>query len=144
VNAFYRLVLITGSASRLTRLTTRDTLTKPLRDAVRNRVLFSPEQRAALAAGTALPPARSQKDADRRRWLHTLLTCDWCAGFWWSALVVVAARTAGRGGTRAALFEIPATILTASYLLGFLAEHEEQPDNHNHGKTPIQPTTTTH
>jgi hypothetical protein len=118
------LLLTTGAAARLTRLTTRDQITAPLRHRLEERVLFDPAQRAARAAGRAMPGPRSQREAQARVWLHTLLGCDWCAGFWWSALVATAGHRWGHTGW----WRLAATILTASHALGWLAEHESQPE----------------
>lgn len=115
-----RLLLTIGAAARLTRLTTRDKITEPARKHVHRFVLFSAEQRRAESAGKAMPAPKRPWEARFRIWLHTLITCDWCVGFWWSAVLGLFAH---RKGDRA-VFQVPAGILTAAYALGLLVEHE--------------------
>lgn len=110
-------VLITiGAAARLTRLATRDTITAGLRD----RVLYTREQRAAQRAGEPLPPPASDRAARVRLWLHNLVTCDWCAGLWISTLVVLLAVLVGPHPVVLTL----GAALAVSYAVGWLAGHE--------------------
>jgi hypothetical protein len=118
---FYTLVIITGAAARLTRLTTRDRIIAGLRAFVHQRVLFHPTQRAARAAGQPLPTPPRPRAAVFRTWIYALITCDWCVGVWWCAIVGVLAYLSGGSPW----FTVPATILTAAYLLGWVVEHEQ-------------------
>lgn len=115
-----RLVLMIGAAARLTRLTTRDKITETAREHVHRAVLFSAAQRRAEASGEPMPAPARVWEAKFRVWLHSLITCDWCVGFWWSAVVGL---FASRKGDRP-IFQVPAAILTAAYALGLLVERE--------------------
>ncbi|WP_228726665.1 DUF1360 domain-containing protein [Prauserella sediminis] len=111
------LVLAVGTAARITRLITTDTITESLRHAV----LFSRQQRTALAAGQPAPPAARPRVAKVRAMLYKLVTCDWCAGFWVSVAVAPLVLYAD---TSSPWFIIPATALTLSYAVGLLASTE--------------------
>lgn len=113
---WYQLVLLIGSTARLTRLTTRDTITNPLRDIV----LFNRAQRRARKAGEPVPAPARPRAARVRAWLHTLITCDWCIGVWVSVIVVLVAWPFH--GTP--LFVLVATILTVAYAVGWITDHE--------------------
>ena len=106
-----------GAAARLTRLVTRDTITQPLRD----WVLFNRAQRQARLRNEPIPAPTRPTAARARSWLHSLLTCDWCAGLWISAAVVTATAlwrdTPAYWGTTSAL--------TVSHAVGLLAAHDE-------------------
>lgn len=120
-----RLVLIGGAAARLTRLTTKDTITEPVRQWGHQRILFNREQRAAIAAGQPVPPPARPNAAQARTWLHTLVNCEWCASVWWAAALSVIERATLRRPFARAVFQLGATALTASYAVGWLAEHEQ-------------------
>ncbi len=106
-------VLITiGAAARLTRLTTRDQITQPLRD----RLLYSTAQRAALRDGSPVPPPVHPRLTRVRVWLHQGVTCDWCAGFWVSVLVVGLAYGFGPEP----ILLIPGAMLAVSHAVGAL------------------------
>lgn len=109
-------MIIVGAAARLTRLLSRDVITQPLRDAV----LFNREQRRARKEGRPAPVPRWPDAARFRAWAHTLITCDWCAGFWVSAMTV-AAYLASHGHP---LFLVPAAVFAVSHAVGWMAEHE--------------------
>lgn len=109
------LVLLIGASARLTRLTTTDTITAPIRDPILERVLRPRAQRRALDQGEALPPPTRLRST-----LYTLLTCHWCVGFWIAAAVVLAATAWGH----TLYFQVAAAILTVSYALGWLADNE--------------------
>lgn len=117
-----QLLLTTGASARLTRLVTRDTITAPLR----HRLLYNPDQRAALAAGEMVPPPTCPIAARVRAKLYELATCDWCAGLWISPMVAAAAHLAGRRDQHkpAVWFTVPAAALSASHGLGWLASRE--------------------
>lgn len=110
------LIVTVGAAARLTRIVTRDAITQPLRDFV----LFNRDQRRARRRNQALPGPRRPAAAKARAWAHTLITCDWCAGFWISALV---AGAYAAWHTSHVYFYV-ALALTLSYLVGWLAERE--------------------
>lgn len=116
VHAVAYIFITIGAAARLTRLVTRDMITAGLRDAV----LYTREQRAALNNGDPLPPPRSQRAANLRLWLHTLVTCDWCTGLWISTLVVLLAVTLGHHPVVLTL----GAILAVAHAVGWLAGHE--------------------
>lgn len=59
-----RLVLIGGAAARLTRLTTKDKITEPVRQWGHQRILFNREQRAAIAAGQPVTEVGAWLDTD--------------------------------------------------------------------------------
>jgi hypothetical protein len=143
-----RLVLITGAAARLTRLTTRDAITEGPRTKIHRLVLFSPEQRAALKSGKPVPPPRSQSAAKIRTKIHEGLSCDWCVGVWWTALVTAAhyvtGAATGRRRTGATLVEAACAALAGAHVLGWLSEHESpEPvvvhDDHRHGTENEEP-----
>jgi hypothetical protein len=116
----FLLVVVALAAARLTRLTITDTITAPARRVVLTRVLYSRPQRRALAAKANVPPPTRRWAAGIRQWLHSLLTCDWCVGVWWCAVVVLLGRVFGCSPW----YRIPVLILAAAYVLGWLAEHE--------------------
>jgi hypothetical protein len=108
-----RLVLITGAAARLTRLTTRDAITEGPRTKI-----------------------------------HEGLSCDWCVGVWWTALVTAAhyvtGAATGRRRTGATLVEAACAALAGAHVLGWLSEHESpEPvvvhDDHRHGTENEEP-----
>lgn len=110
-------VLITiGAAARLTRLATRDTITQPLRE----KLLYTPAQRAARTAGQPLPAPANPRSARLRLWAYELVTCDWCAGLWISTAAVALASLLGP----TPWLVVPGAALAASYAVGWLAAHE--------------------
>lgn len=115
------LLLIWGSAARLTRLTKRDTILEPLRARLYPLILFDPAQRRARAADREIPPPASQRQARLRAGVIDGLQCDWCLGVWWAAVAAVAQRRWGRR----AVFQVPAAALTAAYLVGWAAEYTD-------------------
>lgn len=130
INAL-RIARVVGLAARATRLITADTITKPARAAVHHRILFQPEQRAALALGEPVPPPSSQARAKARAWAAELLTCRWCMGVWVSTAVVATERAWGH--TR--LWRAIADTALAAYAVGWLAEHESPAEHHHHHPT---------
>lgn len=88
------VVLAIGAALRLTRLITRDTITRPLRNWVVNR--YGPE---------TMP--------------DEFVRCPWCVGFWISLLVAAAALIPPIAHSGA--FLLLAAALTLSYLVGLAA-----------------------
>jgi len=117
------VIVITGAAARLTRLTTRDKITTDARSWLHNLLLFNRAQRRARAAAEPMPPARSPRSARVRVWLHTLVICDWCVGFWWSAVVGALGKMWVWQHVEWAL--IAMIVGTAAYLVGWLAEREQ-------------------
>lgn len=87
-------MLAIGAALRLTRLITRDTITRPLRTWVVNR--YGPE---------TLP--------------DEFIRCPWCVGFWISAVVAALALTPAVA--ESGLFLFATATLTLSYLVGLAA-----------------------
>lgn len=110
------LVFTVGAAARLTRLTTRDTITEPLR----NAVLYNRGQRQARRNNEPLPPPTSPRRAHTRLWLHTLITCDWCAGMW----IATACTLAAWQWHDTTWYLIAAGALTTAHAVGWLATRE--------------------
>jgi hypothetical protein len=92
-------LLAWGATARLTRLVNSDVLTETARDALL---------------------ARFRADSKP----HYLLTCPWCASIWIAVPVVLAAWAADG----ADWFNVPAAILTISYLYGLVASHLDADD----------------
>jgi hypothetical protein len=120
----FELIRMVGAAARLTRLTTSDSITETARKRVLEFVRFNRAQRRALSAGHPVPPPTSPRAAAARNKVCELLTCPWCVGFWWCALVGVVGVRFGR----TAWWQLGTSVLAASYALGWLAEHETPPD----------------
>lgn len=118
------LIRTVGAAARLTRLTTSDSITEPARKRVLEFVRFNRTQRRALAAGQPVPPPKHPRAAAARNKVCELLTCPWCIGFWWCAVIAGTGYQFGR----TTWWRLGADILTASYVLGVLAEYESPPD----------------
>lgn len=109
------LLLALGAAARLTRLAVSDTITDPVRAAVLVRVARSRAQRAAIAeTGHAEPPTPT------RQFLLDLLQCHWCLGFWITAATTATAYLY----SNTLYWQAGATVLAASYALGWLADQE--------------------
>lgn len=118
------LIRLAGAAARLTRLTTSDSITEPMRDRVLALIRFNRAQRRARAAGKPVPPPAHPRAAAARNKVCELLTCPWCIGFWWCAVVGVAGARFGR----TTWWQLGTAVLAASYAIGWLAEHESPPD----------------
>lgn len=86
--------MVVGAAARLTRLITRDTITKPLRARVEAR--YGPD---------SLP--------------DEFIRCPWCVGFWVSLLLAALAYCPAIGQHPA--FLMPAAALTLSHVVGLAA-----------------------
>lgn len=91
------LVLATGLVGRLTVLTTRDTITQPLRIWFMNRF-------------TRWPGASTKA--------LEFVTCHWCISVWWALAVAPLAYWASDTGW----FILPATAATASFAASLLAD----------------------
>jgi hypothetical protein len=91
------LILTVGLVGRLTILTTRDTITKPLR--LKFISLFKNRPGAMTIA------------AD-------FIQCHWCISVWWSIAAAPLAYWAGN----TAWFILPATAATASYAASLLSD----------------------
>lgn len=91
--AFIVFLLALGTALRLTRLVTHDTITEPIRD-----FFARSESRGA-------------------RFVTKLLQCPWCAGFWISLATSIAALDVAPIDLPT-WFVLPALTLTTSYLVG--------------------------
>ena len=114
-----RLVVDALATSRITRLVTRDTLTRPLREATiaaiyRHASRFSAEDEAAQFGWTDVAISDGH-DAPR---LATLVTCSHCASVWVAFGVVAARRLTPR------LWEPVAVALALSAVAGMIAERE--------------------
>ena len=72
---FLILVLFALAAYRVVRLWQHDTITKPLREAVYNRLLGLGPGRTPVFSGEG-------RLGKFRIWLHDLLSCQWCLGVW--------------------------------------------------------------
>jgi hypothetical protein len=120
----FDLLLVALASARLTRLTTRDTVTEPARKWVLLRLTFTAAQRRAVAEHRQLPPPPRPRIARARLWLVELLGCPWCVGVWWCFAVATAAWFWNDHPG----FLIPAMALGASYLVGFVAVLEPSPD----------------
>jgi hypothetical protein len=57
--------------------------------------------------------------------LHTLVNCEWCTSVWWAAALSVIERATLRRPIARTVFQLGTTALTASYAVGWLAEHEQ-------------------
>lgn len=122
------LIVLALATARLTRLTTRDNITEPLRTRAHEWVMFDSRQRRARAAGDELPPALSPVRTAVRMWVMKLIRCDWCVGFWWAAAVVVVFAIAGD----AAGVQIAIGALAVAHLVGLVAEWETPANGHEH------------
>lgn len=121
VTNLLRLVNTIGATARLTRLVTDDVITRKPRGWVEQRLLFDPQQRARLASGEPPGQPRSPRSAELRTELAYLLHCRWCASVWTGSVVALAAARFHRTWW----FQAGCAALTASYLTGWLAQHEE-------------------
>lgn len=111
------LVVSLGAVARLTRLAAADIITQPLR----NRLLYTAPQRAALRDPTTpLPAPVRPRAAQARAWAHGLISCPWCVSIWLAALVAVLAWLYGD----TLPFLLVTSGLTLSYATGWLAGHE--------------------
>lgn len=104
-------LLALGSALRITRLGTEDSITQPFRNWL-----------AARASATRSEPtwtevARPARSAHAAMWLVQLFECPWCLGFWASGLTTALAAVSDGAGW----FLYPALALTVSYLVGVVA-----------------------
>lgn len=97
------LVLAVLAAARVTRLVVGDTITFPLRDWA-----------ARHDHGPRTPV----------HWLHGLITCPWCFGFWVCLAAVLVAWQIAPHPVMPSWFAVPAETLAASYLVGLVAGWE--------------------
>ncbi|RFU83595.1 DUF1360 domain-containing protein [Streptomyces triticagri] len=131
-------LLTFGAAARLTRLVTTDTLTAPLREHLARR--SGTAQLAAVAARTKpkkdqdkAEQARLDRRVSRRQTTLGFATCDWCVGFWASALTFALLFRYNSGAwpwdfNAVQTFLYAITVLASSYLIGLAAE--VLPDGH--------------
>lgn len=92
-----------------------DTITEPLRRPLLVRTIRSSAERRALARGEEIGEPKAW-----RSWTYDLLTCPWCIGFWIAAATTTTYLTIG---THPA-YQVAATALAASYIVGWLSANE--------------------
>lgn len=93
-----------AATARLTRLFGRDTLTYPIRD---------------FLAAKATPQNDDDKPPAVWSWLNELIGCPWCLSIWIAAGAAPAAILYGDH----LAYQIPAALLTISWLTGLAATH---------------------
>lgn len=103
------------AVARLTRLITRDTLTRPYRAAI-IRHAYGPEKSEGLSDMFTEQMVHDDHEAPR---LAELVTCGWCSSMYAAVFVVAARRFAPR------LWDPLARVLAASLVTGIVQTHIE-------------------
>ncbi|MBA8929422.1 hypothetical protein BC739_006640 [Kutzneria viridogrisea] len=111
----YHLILAIGATGRLTRLTTTDVITQPLRRRVHRLVLYNRSERATLAPQQWAPVTSGSRTLPRH-WVYALLTCDWCVAVWIATAIVTVDSVCGN--SPAVL--VPEAVLATAFFAGWL------------------------
>lgn len=113
-------LLALGSALRLTRLGTEDSITAPFRAWLAAQA--AAERRTDLSWTADAPHApRPARRARPFMALVQLFECPWCLGFWAAVATTTAAALATDGGRTDGWFLYPAIALSISYLIGAIS-----------------------